>query len=204
MRTRILVCAGAIALGMGLALAAPLSAQTQSEEQRRVYGYQDPFTGTFHPIEEVVPDPATTPSFNGTFVFTFNVLLKTTLEKASPTVTCSVTVVAISIASGTGGASEVSYSETGSSIANVTGNSANCVVTMHYNWVMPQTGTSASGSVVDTISAAYGVSASVSSSSSTTTPGPGQILRGEGSSLLTLKAIPATGSMTTKTVNVTL
>jgi len=188
-----LLAAAIAALSLSVAAAGAASAGAQTE-QKRIYGYQDGQTGTFHAIDEVVPDAATTPTFTGTFVITFNITIKSHFPK-TPIIECGVGVFASSIGVVNNVETNIDYNEEGYSAGTGSASSATCVVTIPYSWTLPQTGTA----VHDTVGASYSVSASTGTAAS-----GGYSLRSSGSSVLSLKQIPATGSVTTKTIKVTL
>jgi len=142
----------------------------------------------------MVPDAATTPTFTGTIVITFNITIKSHFSK-TPVIECGVGAVASSIGISTTGETVTDYTEEGYSSGTASGSSATCVVTIPYSWTLPQ----ASASVHDSVSASYSVSASTGTAAT-----GGYTLRSEGSSVLSLKQIPASSTTTKKTINVTL
>jgi hypothetical protein len=186
----------AAALGAFLILPSIAIAQSSSVGHKKVFGYQDAETGAFHPVERVIPDTATTPTFTGTIVITFQITLKTAFSKP-PAVDCSVGVYADSVNVGTESSTVIDYDEEGASIGTASGSSATCVVTIHYSWVLPQ---SSGSTILDTVTANYSVGASSASSAT----GSAATTRSSSSDIFSLKQIPPTGTTTTRTVNVTL
>lgn len=184
----------AIALSVTFAGAVTAGAQSESSQDRRIYGYQDSQTGVFHAIDEVTPDAATTPTFTGTIEVTFHITIKSHFSK-TPIIECGVGAVASSIGASSSGATVVDYTEEGYSSGTASSSTATCVVTIPYSWTLPQ----ASATVHDSVTASYSVSATTGTAAT-----GGYTLRSEGSSVLSLKQIPASGTVTKSTINVTL
>ena len=194
---RILSLAAVAALTLGVTLSGTSAAFAQSDEAmqgKQVFGYQDARSGVFHPLEKVAPDVTAAPT-TGTIEVTFTITLKT----AVPTggfVICDTTVVASSTSLTTGVSS--GYTETAYALAKVTGTTATCTVNTPYSWVLPAASSTNSVLVIGDYSAR------IVPPSSTTITAASFEGRSSSSTFLNSKAIPATGSISKYTVNVTL
>jgi len=155
----------------------------------RVLGYQDTETGTFHALAAVVPDAASPTT--GTLHVTFNIKLVTAFPKGT-LVNCSASLIgsSFSLTAGTGN----SYQESGADSVAISGTTATCTVVIPYSWLVTPPGTG----VTDSFSGSYGVSAAAGNAST------GGMSRSTGSTLFTSTKIPANGTTSVYTVNVTL
>jgi len=154
-----------------------------------VLGYQDTKTGTFHALTAVVPDAATPTT--GTVQVTFNIKLVTTFAKGT-VLNCTLSVSGTSINETTG--TSTFYDEYAADSVDISGTTATCKTTIPYSWLL----TPAGGSIVDSFSGSYSVSATFASAS------PGVSLRSTSSSVFSTTKIPASGTTSSYTVNVTL
>jgi len=133
MRKYSIALVAAIALGTlgGSVLA---SAQTANKPPaRRIFGFQDSRTGTFHPLGNSVDiaDPAATTTFAGTIEATVTITLKTPLATGGQ-VACDVEADAIS----SGASGEADYVETATKLATVSGSTATCKVNIPFSWLL--------------------------------------------------------------------
>jgi hypothetical protein len=166
-----------------------LSAQANTNA-KRILGYQDPETGVFHPLLRAVPD-VTTPPTTGTFKVTLNITVKSAFPTGTTrTILCN-TFFDVTAIDQTDAIS--SYSE--SAYKDATGGSGafTCTLTIPYSWVLPTT------TLQKTLTGEYQVTVT----NSTATAGPA-ILRLSTGDFLSTSTIPANGSTSSFTVNVTI
>jgi hypothetical protein len=194
---RIFKMATLAALTLGVVLAGTVSAFAQADESsshKKVLGYQDPETGVFRPVEYLIPEATITPT-TGTIQLTITITLKTAVPTGG-SVLCSTGIAAssTSLTTGTG----VTYSESSTSAAKVTGTTATCTVTTPYSWVLPP----ASSTTVDSLTGSYTVSILPAPSTTITIA----TLQGRSSSslFLTSKTIPAVGTVSKYAIAATL
>jgi hypothetical protein len=136
MRKQSIALVAAIALG-ALGGSAIAHAQTANAPfQKKVFGFQDPKTGVFHPLGHSpdLENPATTTTYSGTVEVNVIITLKTALPKGD-LVACSVGAIASSF-SETNSLLDVTYDESAASIASVSGSTATCKVNIPYSWVL--------------------------------------------------------------------
>lgn len=137
MRKQSIALVAAIALG-ALGGSAIAHAQTANAPfQKKIFGFQDSRTGTFHPLGtnfDPLSDPATaTTTYSGTIEVTVTVTLKTALPKGD-SVACSVDAIASSVSETS--ASNIAYDEDATSLATVSGSTATCKINIPYSWVL--------------------------------------------------------------------
>jgi len=165
------------------------AATADASSDGHVLGYQDTKTGTFHALATVVPDAATPTT--GTVEVTFNIKLVTTFPKGT-VLECNVSLTGTSVIETT--AASTFYIEEATGSVAISGTTAICKTTVPYSWLV----TPASTTVVDSFSASYSVSAV------STTAALGTSLRSSSSSVFSTTKIPASGTTSSYTVNVTL
>jgi hypothetical protein len=162
-----------------------------SKINKQVVGIQDSQTGTFRPLTVVVPDASTTTPTTGTVEVTFNFKLVSTFTKGT-LLDCSATLSG-SVVSETSGTSTY-YVESALDAVDISGTSATCTVNIPYSWLLP----ASSSSTIDSFTGGY----SVSSVATTSTTGLRE--RSSSGSFVSSNKIPASGSTSKFTVNVTL
>jgi hypothetical protein len=177
-----------------LAVLMAATAQADGPAAAHVLGYQDTQTGTFHALGRAVVDASTTPT-TGTVDVTFNIKLVTTFAKGT-TINCAINLTGV--AENTTTFTAVTYEETSASPATITGSTATCTAAIPYSWLIP----AASTSEVETFSGGYTVSAYPATTSTTTLLT--SAYRSSSSGFVSLKAVPASGTVSKYTVNVTL
>lgn len=166
-----------------------LSAQAKTGE-KRILGYQDPETGVFHPMLHAIPD-TTTPPTTGTFKVTLNITVKSQFPTATTrTIQCNSMFDVIAIDQ-----TDAATTYTESAFKNATGGSGvfTCTLTIPYSWVLP------TSTIQKTLTGAYDVTVS----NSTATAGP-PVLRIATGDFLSTSTIPADGTTSSYTVNVTI
>jgi hypothetical protein len=200
---RIFPFAGLASIALGIALAGSASTAAQSVQtasrHTKVFGYQDPQTGAFHPLARAVPQAATTTPTIGKYEVTFNIAIDSTFPKGA-TLLCNVDITEISVTESST-PTEIDYGETASASLAVSGKTATCTVALPYSWVIPASTTKAP--VVSTVTGAYSVSV-FSSSSATITSAALEGLRSVSSTLPIPATVPKDGATTTATVDATL
>ncbi len=102
---------------------------------RKVFGFQDSKTGTFHPLgtADITDAAAATTTYTGTVEATVTITLKTALPTGDK-IACTVTADASSDNETAG--TLFDYGETASSIATVSGSTATCKVNIPFSWVL--------------------------------------------------------------------
>jgi hypothetical protein len=193
------VALAAILLGSGMLLAGASTAtgQQPGAEPKKVFGYMDPKTGTFVAATPMAhPDASTTPATTGTITLTITMKLVTAFP-AKSTIGCALNLQALSLTVNptTFASAEAIWEESAASSATISGSTATCKVSIPYAWVLPAA--SASTGTTNTLSAGFVVTASNAAS----TP---SVLRVSTQSLIEGEAVPATGSVSSYTANVTL
>lgn len=133
---------GAIAIGVAVVVAASASAQTATPLQhKKIFGFQDPQTGVFHPMVHPMPNVATTPT-TGKYEVTFDINLVSSLP-AGTELACEVYIEEVSelvVTTPTTSDTEVAYYEefaTGTVAAGSAGSKVTCTVAMPYSWAIP-------------------------------------------------------------------
>jgi hypothetical protein len=160
----------------------------------RVLGYEDPQTGRFHPLPTAVAEATTTPT-TGTVEVTFNIKLVTAFAKGT-TINCSIDLSGL--VENTTTFTATTYEETAGSPATISGSTATCAATIPYSWLVP----AASSTTSESFSGSYTVSAYPATTSTTTLLT--SAYRSSSSSFVAATAIPASGTVSKYTVNVTL
>lgn len=185
-------------LGMVMVAGAAAYAQDLSVHQtKKLFGFQDPVSGEFHPLgkgQRLIPDAATTAPTTGTLEVVVTIALKTPLPKGG-SVLCSTDFIASSFSLTTGAAT--SYTETAEAIATVAGAGAKCTLKIPYSWVLAP----ASSTIHTTLDGSLGVSMI---GATTTTVLEGEVLRGHGQDIVSATKLPANGAVTVYDVNATL
>jgi hypothetical protein len=137
MRKHLIALVAVIALvTLGGSVLAHAQTANRPAAASKTFGYQDSKTGAFHPLgttPEIADATAPTSTFSGTIEVTVTITLKTALPKGG-TVACTVGASVISESETTDAV--VGISETGSSIATVSGSTATCKVNIPYSWVL--------------------------------------------------------------------
>ena len=190
---RTLSIAAIAALALTATLASSAAAQAHGPH-KRIQGYQDAETGVFHPQRHgVEPDASVTP-IAGTFEVSFVITLKSPVPKGA-SVYCGTDVEVDSYDNAT----DISntWNVANYSVATVSGSKATCTVTSHYSWPIPT-----SSAYENQVTGAYSVAIvpepelyfGVVGMNQTNSNGP----------FLDLDKLPATGTITKATVDVTL
>lgn len=192
MRTTVFAAMAALSLGAALAASAPAIAQTaeMASASGKVFGYQDASTGKFHPAQIAEPDVTAAPT-TGTIVATLTIKLASTFP-AGFKIVCGAEIDGQSIDTTNG--TEVSFEETSSSVATVSGTTATCTVKTPYAWTLPAAG----GTVTNFVTGEYSVNVY---SAGTAEP---RLLRSTEGQFLHLTKLPAFGTVTSVPVSVTL
>jgi hypothetical protein len=170
-----------------------IAASAQSDEStphKKIFGYQDAETGTFHAMNHVVAEAATTP-ITGTIELTIDITLKTALPTGG-TILCSASLTASSTVLTTG--MSTFYEEEASSVATASGSTHTCTVNVPYSWLLAAPSSTVSNSLVGD----YAVEMA------NLTGKLPALVRSSSSTFLNVTKIPATGTITKATVNVTL
>jgi hypothetical protein len=173
------------------AIATPVKADG-SKTTSHVIGIQDSQTGAFRPLNIVVPDASTTTPTTGTVEVTFNIKLVSTFAKGT-LLQCSANLTGDVVSETT--ATSTFYGENATEGVDISGTTATCSAKIPYSWLLP----ASSSSNVDSFSGSYSVAAVV-----TTTPATGLRQRSSSGSFVSTTKIPASGSTSKYTVNVTL
>jgi len=169
--------------------AASAAAAAEGGTTSQVLGFQDTKTGTFHALAAVVPD-AVSPT-TGTVHVTFNIKLVTSFAKGT-LIQCSASVDGSSVNTTTG--TDTVYEETATDAVAISGTTATCTAVIPYSWLVA----ASSSTVVDSFSGTYSVTAVA------TPVAAGAVTRSSYSSLFSTTKIPASGTTSSYTVNVTL
>jgi len=192
MRIRVLAptVAAILTLACGSALLAAQASDTQSN--KKVYGYQDPQTGTFHALPTEAPTEATSTPLTGTFKVVLNITVKSTWPTGTArTIVCSADFDQISIS---GAAVSTPYIEEASRYATAaTSGGYTCTLTIPYSWLISST------AIQKTLTGSY----SVGVQNTAVTAGPA-ILRLSSGPIVSTTTLPATGTTTTYTIAVTI
>ena len=192
----------AVTFGCGLLTAAASSAayaQETATPPKKIFGYLDPKTGTFKAANtQVRPDASTTPATTGTVSLTISIKLATVFP-AKSTIACGMEVSALSLTenTSTGAVSDGEWLETASSPATISGSTATCTVKIPYAWVLPAAGTSGTTTTTNTLTADFQVTVSNATAAVT-------VLRTSEQQLIAGEKVPATGTVSSYTANVTL
>lgn len=195
----------AFTLTLAFTVSSSATAQSESTQHRKIFGYQDVETGDFHPLPRVDPEVtgAASPT-TGSYQVTFNITLKSSFPSGTR-IGCEIVVDETSLVTVTTpvpSTSLSSYTETAESTvaAGAAGSKVTCVADLPYSWIIPA---SAGGTTVrTTVGGSYSVSAIYASGTGTTTATVKE--RSSSSQLAISTKVPATGSTTSLTVNATL
>lgn len=192
MRTTVLAAMAAVSLGAALAASAPASAQTSEvvPMSGKVFGYQDGSTGKFHAAQMEAPDVTVTPTIGA-----ISMTLAIRIASAFPAgfkIVCGTEINAQSIDITTG--MEISFEESASSVATVSGTTATCTVRTPYSWALPAVG----GTIENFVTGEYSVNVYTAGSA---LPG---LLRSTSGPFLHLVKLPAFGTVTSVPLSVTL
>jgi hypothetical protein len=200
---RIFPFAAIVPIALGIALAGSTSTAAQSvqtaSQHTKVFGYQDPQTGAFHPLARAVPQAATTAPATGKYEVTFSITIDSTFPKGA-SLLCNVDIIESSITETTI-PTVTDYEESASASMAVSGKTATCTITLPYSWVIPASTTKAP--VVSTVTGSYSVFV-FSSTSTTITSATLEGLRSVSSTLAIPSTVPKDGATTTVTVDATL
>ncbi len=190
----------ALWLGATLAASLPCAAQDQdvSPSHRRIFGYQDARTGAFHPLARAplaAPEAAESTSVHGTIQVTINIKIASSFP-AKSTLVCGTTITAMSTSFSISDPLALSASvweESAYTSVPLAGTTVSCTLKVPYAWVLP----TATSGVTNTLDGALLVT--VSNPVSTPT-----VLRTSAQDFLNNAPIPASGTTSQYTVNVTL
>jgi hypothetical protein len=192
MRTRLTLTPLALTLlSLGFANVL-LPAQTdEAANNKKVLGYQDAKTGAFHALQIEVPDAAAVAPTTGTLKVVLNIAVKSTFPATSTrNIVCqSDFFVSVLTSSGTA----TTFDESASRYATGSGTAFTCTLIIPYSWSLPAT------ALQKTLTGLY----TVYVTNSTVAAGPA-ILRTSSSNIVSTTTLPATGSTTTYTLNVTI
>ena len=176
--------ANVLLIGLCCLAVAPAWAQTANNAAKTgVLGFFDPQTGAFRPAQTVGEDvePAAVATFGGTINVTLTITVKTV---GITNVTCSAQVNALD-----GTTSFTSYFETDTVAATGTGATRSCKLSIPYSWSLASQAT-------DFMSTSYSVTGGAGAT--------GLPQRTAGRSPLDNRKVPANGTITALTANVTL
>jgi hypothetical protein len=196
---------GAVTLGAVLAGSASASAQSAPTEptHKRIYGYQDLATGTFHPMVRAVPDAASVTPTTGKYEVSFAVTIESSFARGA-VIGCEVAISELTtvVTATPPYESGISYTEiaTGSVAAGAAGTKATCTVSLPYSWVIPAA--TKTSKVTSTITGSYTVSAY--NPTATLTVATLEGLREVESQLPIPATVPKDGATTSAIVDVTL
>jgi len=190
MRIRPLLAYAAVMLALTLAGPALASAQSAEAGSRhnKVFGYQDPETGVFHPLSTATPD-VSTPATTGTIELVMTITLKTALPKGGA-VLCGVDLTAFSENLSTYTISD--WYEEAYTAATVSGSTATCTVNVPYSWVLP----AASVLVTRNFSATYQVQMTSAPATAPSGQLPTELVRYTSGTFLSTTSIPSSGTTT--------
>lgn len=198
---RLFSIAALASITLGIALAGPASCVAQSAQttqQKKVFGYQDPQTGVFHPLARAVPQATTITPTIGKYEVTFSITIDSTFPKGA-TLLCNVDILETSVTVSPAAVS--TYEETASASLTVSGKTATCTVAIPYSWVIPAS--TAKSPVETTVSGSYSVFV-FNASGTTITSATLEGLRSTSSSLPIPTTVPKDGATTTASVDATL
>jgi hypothetical protein len=183
--------AAAITLGAALALSVSANAQFNRDSHKPAIGYQDE-NGTFHPMERVEPDASALTTVKGVVKINFVISVRTTLPSGTK-IYCGADLHAESV-SETNPTAVETYDEE----AAAQGTTTSCSLTINYAWNIYPTAVT----VENLLSGSYTVVAYNPELPTVATTSVGS--RESTSTIAGLTKIPATGTTTTLTIDVTL
>jgi len=200
MRTSRIILVCACLVGLTQSVWSQQAQQTKPTAPSGIPGYLNPQTGAFTPMpqnENAEELNSTTPT-TGEFVITFTITISSSIP-TSTLIGCQASAAVVDINRKTGIISNT-VSESGEAVASRSGGKATCKVTIPYSWVLLNAST-------DTVSLGYAVAvyesvtvpANGSSAAVTTLFNPRVSSQAPGSI-----PVPATGSTTDESVNVTI
>jgi hypothetical protein len=191
MRIRVLT-SSVVALLTLLSGSALLQAQApDTQSNKKVYGYQDPQSGTFRALPTEAPTEGTSTPLTGTLKVVLNITVKSTWPAGTArTIVCSADFDQISI---TGTAVTTPYIEEVSRYATAATSGYTCTLTIPYSWLIPTT------AIQKTLTGSY----SVGVQNTAVAAGP-PILRLSNGPIVSTTTLPATGTTTTYTIAVTI
>jgi hypothetical protein len=202
---RILSTAALAAVTLAVAVAASASAQSAPAPHKKIFGYQDAQTGTFHPLSRVAPDTTTAPT-TGKFAVVFHITVDSSFPSGS-TILCGADVDESSVAVTTTGStvtetvSEHTEEAFGSVAAGAVGSVVVCQANIPYSWLISASSTTTK--VTTTLNGGYTISA-YRPASSTISESSIEALRISSSELAVPAVVPATGATTTIEVTATI
>jgi len=135
MRKRSIAFVAVIALGTLGGSVLALAQNANPPTARKIFGFQDSKTGTFHPLgksADVSNTTAATTTFTGTIKVTTTITLDTAPK--GDVIACIVHAVAGSEDETT--ITGVTYEESAASNATVSGSTASCTVNIPFSWVL--------------------------------------------------------------------
>jgi hypothetical protein len=190
MRKFTIAAIAALALSVAIAGAASASAQVDLFHHKKVLGYQDE-NGTFHPFTHFLPDAPTATTVSGTIEVTFKITIKSSFPSGTK-IYCGADITVESIDDANPLALAI-YGEEGASLASGT----TCTVKIPYSWTINAAGTG----VTNYYTGSYAVVAYDPSLPTLTTAIGVREVTG---AYVDLGKIPATGTTTSYTVDVTI
>jgi hypothetical protein len=164
------------------------SAKINNPSTKKIYGYQDPQTGEFHALKPAATPDATTAPTTGTVEVTLKITLKTAVPKGG-SVICGISLGVEKIFSD---GTDSSYEESAATVATVSGSAATCTMTIPYSWIITP-GTA--------LEESFGGGYNAEILTETAEPG---ILRGSDGTYASATTVPASGTTTKYTEDVTL
>ncbi|MGA2857119.1 MAG: hypothetical protein ABSE40_09625 [Candidatus Sulfotelmatobacter sp.] len=135
MRKRSIAFVAVLALGTLGGSVLALAQTANPTAARKIFGFQDSKSGTFHPLGKSadLSNTTATTTFSGTIEATITITLKTALPKGD-VIVCSVDALASSISETTDAA--VTYDDSAASTATVSGSTATCKVNIPFSWAL--------------------------------------------------------------------
>jgi len=161
-----------------------------SQTSKKIFGYQDPATGTFHALPMSAPAENASTTLAGTLKVTLNITVKSSWPANSTRqFVCGADFVEDSVSA----AGSSTYSEAAYRYPTATAGGWTCTLTIPYSWLIPST------SIQNTLLGTY----SVEVENSTTTAGP-PLLRLATGPVVSLSTLPANGVTTSYVIAVTI
>lgn len=182
-------------LGSVLTAFGSITAQAATAATARVFGYEDPQTGIFHPARPAVAEATTTPT-TGTVEVTFSVKLVTSFAKGTA-LECTISLDGTQTNTAT--FSTVYFYEAAGTAVTISGSTATCSTTIPYSWLLP----AASSTEEESFSGSYTISVGTEGATGATGATSG-IYRSSTGTFVSATKIPASGTTSKYTVDVTL